>query len=119
MDDQRAFATLARMRLRGEAGERAKAKGRALQDSTKTVLRLMPDTLHKDRNLFFAALNAAMKNAEIKLRAPIKRAILAALSEYDETAAICRSRRRLDGAREVWEIVGICTRLVTISTPDT
>ena len=93
--DQRAFANLAKTRRRGEAGERAKAEGRAQQDSIKTALRLMPDTLHKDRETFVAALNAALKKADIKLRAPIRKAILAALSERDETAAICRDRRGL------------------------
>ena len=55
----------------------------------------MPDTLHKDRETFVAALNAVLKKADIKLRAPIRKAILAALSERDETAAICRDRRGL------------------------
>ena len=95
LDDQRAFANLARTRRRGDAGELAKAEGRARQDSIRTALRLMPDTLHKDRETFVAALNAVLKKADIKLRAPIRKAILAALSERDETAAICRDRRGL------------------------
>ena len=95
LDDQRAFANLAKSRRRGEAGERAKAEGHALQDSIRTALTLMPETLHKDRETFVAALNAVLKKAEIKLRAPIRKAILTALSERDETAAICRDRRGL------------------------
>ena len=95
LDDQRAFANLAKSRRRGEAGERAKAEGRALQDAIRTALRLMPDTRHKDRETFVAALNAVLKKAGIKLRAPILKAILTALSERDETAAICRDRRGL------------------------
>ena len=93
LDEQRAFANLARSRRRGEAGERAKAEGRALQDSIRTALRRMPDTLHKDRKTFVAELNAVAKKAVIKLRVPIRKAILTALSERDETAAICRDRR--------------------------
>ena len=92
LDDQRAFANLAKSRLRGAAGERAKAAGRKLQDSIRTALRLTPDTLHKDRETFVATLNAAMKKADIKLRAPVRKAILTGLSERDETAAICRDR---------------------------
>ena len=95
LDDQRAFANLARTRRRGEAGERARAEGRALQDSIRTALRLMSDMLHKDRETFVAALSAVLKKADIKLRAPIRKAILAALSERDETAVICRDRRGL------------------------
>ncbi len=53
----------------------------------------MPDTLHKDREAFIAELNAVAKKAGIKLRAPIRKAILTALSERDETAAICRDKR--------------------------
>ena len=93
LDDQRAFANLAKSRLRGAAGERARAGGRALQDSIRIALRLMPDTLYKDRETFVAALNAVLKKAEIKLRAPIRKAILTALSARDETAAICCDSR--------------------------
>ena len=93
LDDQRAFANLARSRLRGAAGERARAGGRALQDSIRIALRLMPDTLYKDREAFVAALDAVVKKAGIKLRAPIRKAVLAAMSERDETAAICRDGR--------------------------
>ena len=95
LGDQRAFANLAKSRRRGEAGERARAEGRAFQDSIRNALRYMCDTLHKDRDAFVAELNAAVKRAEIKLRAPIRKAILAALSERDETAAICRDKRGL------------------------
>ena len=93
LDDQRAFANLTKSRKRGEAGERDKAEGRALRESIKTALRMMPDTLHKDREAFVAELQGVAKRAEIKLRAPIKRAILIALSERDETAAICRDKK--------------------------
>ena len=95
LDDQRTFANLAKSRKRGEPGERDRAKGRALQDSIRTALRLMPDTLHKDREAFVAELNAVAKKACIKLRAPIRKAILTALSKRDETAAICRDKRGL------------------------
>ena len=93
LDDQRAFANLAQSRKRGEAGERAKAEGRALQESIRTALRAMPDTLNKERGAFVAELEAAASEAGIKLRAPVKRAILAALSERDKTAAICRDKK--------------------------
>ena len=95
LGDQRAFANLAKSRRRGEAGERARAEGRAFQDSIRDALSCMCDTLHKDRDAVVAELNAAVKREDIKLRAPIRRAILAALSERDETAAICRDKRGL------------------------
>ena len=37
-------------------------------------------------------LDEALKEAELKLPAPAKRAVLSALSERDETAAVCRGR---------------------------
>ena len=92
LNDQRAFANLAKSRLRGAPGERARTGGRALQESIKTALRLMPDTLHRDREIFVATLNATMERADIMLRAPVRRAILTALSGRDGTAAVCRNR---------------------------
>ncbi len=46
LGDRRAFANLAKSRRRGEAGERARAEGRAFQDSIRNALRCMCDTLH-------------------------------------------------------------------------
>ena len=93
LHDQRAFKNLAKSRKRAEAGERERAEGRALQESIKTALRMMPDILHRDRVAFVTELQAVAKRAEIKLRAPVKRAILNALSERDEAAAICRDKK--------------------------
>ena len=57
----------------------------------------MPGTLFWDRAVFLAELFAAARQAEIKLPAPVKKAILTALAERDETAEICRNA---DGAPE-------------------
>ncbi len=38
---------------------------------------------------FEKALDAALKKADLKLPAPVRKAILSALSERDETAEIC------------------------------
>jgi type I restriction enzyme M protein len=46
--------------------------------------------LYKDRNAFLDALEIAFEKSDTRLMAPIKKAILAALSERDETAEICR-----------------------------
>jgi type I restriction enzyme M protein len=43
----------------------------------------------KDRAEFEKVLDAAAKKAGIRFAAPVRRAIVAALSERDETAAIC------------------------------
>ena len=52
----------------------------------------MPDTVVKDRKAFEDILDDAAKRAEIKLSAPVRKAILNALAERDPTAAICRDK---------------------------
>jgi type I restriction enzyme M protein len=54
------------------------------------MLGAMPGTLFKDRDEFQDALRKASEKAGLKLTAPIRKAILTALSERDETAEICR-----------------------------
>jgi type I restriction enzyme M protein len=56
------------------------------------VLRSLPDRMFKDRGEFEKVLEAAAKTAGIGLAAPVRKAILSALSERDETAAICRDK---------------------------
>jgi type I restriction enzyme M protein len=64
--------------------------GRQQQEAILGMLAAMPDILFKDRSIFEHALEKAAKTAQVKLSAPIRKAILAALSERDETAEICR-----------------------------
>jgi type I restriction enzyme M protein len=49
----------------------------------------LPTTLFKSRSEFEAILSKALKGAGVKIAAPVKKAILLALSERDETAAVC------------------------------
>ena len=90
MEDQKGFQNLAKSRKRGEAGAKEEAEGRARQQAILAMLAGMPDTLQKDRDAFLAELTGAAAEAQIKLSAPMKKAILTALAERDETAAICR-----------------------------
>jgi type I restriction enzyme M protein len=62
-----------------------------LQESIRKVVRALPGTPVKDRGEFEQLLDAASKKAGAKLPAPARKAILFALSERDETAAICAS----------------------------
>ncbi|MCX7702060.1 MAG: type I restriction-modification system subunit M [Gemmataceae bacterium] len=65
--------------------------GRQQQEAILKVLgSLDAAKLYKNREAFVADLEAAFERADIKLTAPIKKAILSALSERDETADICR-----------------------------
>jgi type I restriction enzyme M protein len=45
-----------------------------------------------DRDDFEKALNAALKHAGVKIGAPVKKAIMSALSERDEDAFVCRDK---------------------------
>jgi type I restriction enzyme M protein len=49
----------------------------------------LPNSLFKARPAFESALTKALKGADVTIGAPVKKVILVALSERDETAAIC------------------------------
>ena len=55
-------------------------------------MRGLPGTLVKDRDEFERLLDAAAKQAGVNLPAPACKAVLSALSERDESAAICRDK---------------------------
>jgi len=97
LEDEKGFQALAQSKKKGAAGAREQAEGRALQDETRKLLGALPNTLFKDRDEFERTLDAALKKAGMKLPAPARKAVLSALSERDETAAICRDK---DGSPE-------------------
>ena len=82
LESQKAFQNLAKPRGNTEAG-------RIQQRGILTMLRMFPDSLYKDRKAFLEDLAQAAHRAEVKLSAPAKNAILAALGERDPTAEIC------------------------------
>ncbi len=90
LEEARGFANLAVSR-RKDAAERAaeEAAGRKQQKAIRDMLKALPSTLILDRAAFVPLLDAAAKKAGLRLSAPVRRAILDALSERDETAAIC------------------------------
>jgi len=91
LQEQRAFANLATSKKKGKAAEEEIKAGRQLQeDILRTLAALDPAKLYKNREAFEADLLAACEKEGVKLAAPVKKAVLAALSERDETADICR-----------------------------
>ena len=92
LDDQRAFANLAVSRKRGEAGARDEEAGRKQQAAIRAMLGSLPDQLFLDRAAFEDEQSEAARKAELKLAAPIRKAILSALSERNAEAEICRDR---------------------------
>ena len=90
--EERAFQALAKSRKRGQAAVEEETKGRRLQEEIIDLLNSLPDTKMHDRSEFEEMLDRAVKAAGRKLSAPVRKALLSALSERDETAAICRKR---------------------------
>jgi type I restriction enzyme M protein len=89
LEEEQAFKNLAVSRKKGAAKYKEEEAGRAEQETIRKFLRTLPGTLFKDRKEFEEVLDASADKAKLKLAAPIKKAILSALSEKDESAAIC------------------------------
>ena len=97
LGEEKAFQSLAQSKKKGAAGAKEQAEGRAKQEAIRRFLRTLPDALYKDKDEFDGILKSAAKRAGLTLSAPVAKAILSALSERDETAAICREK---DGGPE-------------------
>lgn len=66
------------------------AAGEKFQQAILKMLAEMDSkTLYKNRETFEAALDAALEKAELKLPGPVRKAVLAALSERDQSADSC------------------------------
>lgn len=92
LEEERGFKALAESKKKGAAGVNERAEGEAEQERIRKLLRSLPDALFKDRAEFEKVLDAAGKKAGMGFAAPVRKAILSALSERDETAAICRDK---------------------------
>ncbi len=91
---ERAFQRLAESKKRNpEVKAQEEELGRRQQERIFDMLQSMPDTLFKDRPSFERALKEAAISHGIKLDAQLKKAILNALSERDDTAEICRDKK--------------------------
>jgi type I restriction enzyme M protein len=92
IEEEKAFQSLAQSKKKGEAAAKEQAEGRAYQEAIQNLLRSLPDTIFKDRDEFEDVLQNAARKAGVKLAAPMNKAILSALSERDETAAVCQDK---------------------------
>lgn len=89
-----AFVNLAKSKKKNEEA-RAKdiEEGKKLQKSIIEALITINSTkLYKDREEFEKVVAKELKKESISIKAPVKKAILNALSEKDETAEICRDK---------------------------
>ncbi|MBU1169686.1 MAG: type I restriction-modification system subunit M [Proteobacteria bacterium] len=96
LDEQKAFLNLATSKKRkSEAAYKAEiAEGEKTQATIKDALQNMDGSvLYRHRDTFETVLNTALKKAGTKIGAPIRKAILTALSERDPQADICRDAK--------------------------
>ncbi|MDO9529230.1 MAG: class I SAM-dependent DNA methyltransferase [Syntrophales bacterium] len=93
LNEQTAFRNLAVSRKKDpKAKEAEETEGRARQEEIIKLLKSLPDTLYMDREVFRKVVKQAADKVDVKLPAAIKKAILVALSERDDTAEICRDK---------------------------
>jgi type I restriction enzyme M protein len=96
LDDQSAFANLASSKKRKDdrAAAREIEDGEAQQAAIRAVLEILEAKgRYRDREAFDADLARAAKRADLKIAAPVKKAIFAALGERDPDAEICRDSK--------------------------
>ncbi len=89
LEEETAFQALSKSKKKGKAAAKQEAEGRAEQEAIRRMLGSLPADVVKDRAKFVEMIDRAAKKAGLKLAAPVTKAILSALSERDETAAVC------------------------------
>jgi type I restriction enzyme M protein len=99
LKDETAFVNLAVSKKKSAKEKAAEEKeGRKKQEALLAALQTLPDTLFKDRVEFEKAMDVALRQTpkvleafgvSAKVPAPLRKAVLSALSERDETAQIC------------------------------
>jgi len=87
LQEERAFAGLAESKKKGTATQREIEEGTGLQAEIRKALEgIGAETVFRSRPDFEAALDAAMMKAGLELLAPVRKAVLSALGERDESA---------------------------------
>lgn len=90
LKEQSAFANLVISNKKSAEGKGIEEHaGREQQKLILAMLRTLPDSLYKDREQFEKALKKAIKAEGVRVASRVYKAILAALSERDETANVC------------------------------
>ena len=112
LEFETAFVRLAESKKKDKVAKAAEEKeGRKLQQAILAMLETMPKKPYKDRVQFLAALDAAEEKAGTSLAAPVRKAVLSALSERDEEAEICRDKdgsSKPDSELRDYENVPLC-----------
>ena len=97
LKDEKAFTNLAKSRKRpGPQHDAEVAEGKARQELIRALLEVLADETSgqviNDRDAFLDALSGVEQATGVRLAAPERKAVLAALCERSPDAAICRDR---------------------------
>ncbi len=88
--NEKAITNLSTSKKKGKASEQEIEAGRTLQEAIlRAVTTIDPTKVWKNRNDFVAVLETALEMVDGKVSAAVKKAIISALSQRDETADIC------------------------------
>jgi type I restriction enzyme M protein len=86
----KAFEALATSKKKGKEGTKEIERGQALQEGIVAALGTLERQEWKSRKKFEKSLDGALEARGIEVKAPVRKAILAAMAERDEEAEICR-----------------------------
>jgi len=90
LDQETAFVNLTKSKKKGKEGLKEIEEGEKLQKQIKKMLlNLDPSKVYKNREKFVTLMETAIDKAGLKIKSPIIKDILEALSERDETADVC------------------------------
>ncbi|MBI2473997.1 SAM-dependent DNA methyltransferase [Candidatus Uhrbacteria bacterium] len=88
LKEESTFQKLATSKKKGEKGKEEIEAGLKLQQQVITTFNEMPSELFKNGNEFVKLLEGVWKNNDLKLPAPLKKVVIDALSEQDESANV-------------------------------
>ena len=90
LETQSAFKSLAVSRKKDATEQKRDEKeGLALQAEIRAVLQTLAGKTYTQREKFTTALEAALTKADLKVKAPVLKSILAGIGERDDSAEIC------------------------------
>jgi type I restriction enzyme M protein len=90
---EKAFQNLATSKKKNQEARIAEEiLGRQYQDKILAMLATLSQTLLKNRSSFERMIDKAAEAASLRLPAPVRKTILVALSERDETAEVCSDK---------------------------
>ena len=90
LEDEKGWQNLVKSKKKGDAAAAEIAEGQEVQEAVRALLGdLDAETVHTSREDFVKLLKAEAKRRDLKLAAPLLKAVLSALSERDPEAEVC------------------------------